>query len=189
MVIKYKLKGAYWTPDPLDHMGSIANAQPPAFHKDLSNPLSVRAAVAHLVHGINIEQFIRMCTNPYDFMLGIKTSRGHEIYWGDQKLGKNTRYYVSTDGRPMVKHVPAIGAVGTYKKANGVTDSEYNRVMKETGGQWDERVCTKNKSKYEVRENQVQAGYNVTICNNVKDFRFDNINYDWYIQEAAKLVI
>ncbi len=184
-----KLKGRYWTPDPLDHMGSIANAQPPAFHKDLSNPLSVRAAVAHLVHGINIEQFIRMCTNPYDFMLGVKTSRGHEIYWGEQKLGKNTRYYVSTDGRPMVKHVPAIGAVGTYKKANGISDAEYNRVMKETGGQWDERVCTKNKSKYELRENQVQAGYNLTVCNNVKDFRFENINYSWYIQEAAKLII
>ena len=35
--------------------------------------------------------------------------------------------------------------VGCYKRKNGVTEAEYNRVMAETGGQWDERVCTSNK--------------------------------------------
>lgn len=184
-----KLKGCYSTPDPLDHVKSIGEMQPPGWHRDWSGIICPRAAVAHMIHGINIEQFIRMCTNPYDFMLGIKTRGGDSIYWGNQKLGKNTRYYVSTDGFPMVKHAPAMGAVGAFKKANGISDAEYDRVMRETGGQWDVRVCTKNKSKYELRESQVQAGYNLTICNHVKDFRFENINYTWYVQEASKLVI
>lgn len=185
-----KLKGAYWTPDPLDYAGSIANSQPPAWHKDLSNPISVRAAVAHMVHGCDIETFIRCCTNPYDFMLGIKVRGGYTlIHNGQEQQRRATRYYVSTDGAPMIKNAPALGKVGAFKKANGVSDAEYLRVMRETNGAWDELVCTKNKSKYESRESAVQAGYLLTICNNVRDFRFDNINYAWYIQEAAKLVI
>jgi hypothetical protein len=185
-----KLKGAYWTPDPLDYAGSISNSQPPAWHKDLSNPISVRAAVAHMIHGCDIEQFIRMCTNPYDFMLGIKVRAGDTLlHNGVPQQRRGTRYYVSTNGHPMTRHAPALGQIGAFKKANGVSDMEYDRVMKETGGAWDERVCTKNKSKYESRESAIQAGYLVTICNHVKDFRFDNINYAWYIQEAAKLVI
>lgn len=185
-----KLKGAYWSPDPLDYAGSISNSQPPSWYKDLSNPISVRAAVAHMIHGVDIEQYIRMCTNPYDFMLGIKVRAGDTLlHDGKPQQRRGTRYYVSTNGAAMTKHAPALGPIGGFKKANSVSDAEYQRVMRETGGQWDERVCTKNKSRYESRENAVQAGYLVTICNNVKDFRFDNINYAWYIQEAAKLVI
>jgi hypothetical protein len=185
-----KIKGAYWTPDGLDWFGSIAGAQPPAFHKDLSNLISVRAAVAHMVYGVNIEHFIRMCTNPYDFMLGMKVRASDTLLWdGKPQQKRGTRYYVTTDGKPMVKCAPAMGQIGAFKKANGVTDTEYARVMRETGGAWDARVCTKNKSRYEARENAVQAGYLVSICNNVKDFSFDNINYAWYIQEATKLVI
>ena len=189
MVLKYKLKGAYWTPDPLDYQASISNSQPPAWHKDLSNPISTRAAVAHMVHGCDIEQFIRMCTNPYDFMCGIKTRRGDTLLWGDKKQQRNTRYYISKTGAPMIKQAPSLGPVGAYKKANGVSDAEYNRVMRETGGAWDSRVCTKNKSKYEQRENHVCAGYMVSVCNDMRDFRFDNINYSWYVQEASKLVV
>lgn len=184
-----KLKGAYWTPDPLDYAGSISNSQPPAWHKDLSNPISTRAAVAHMVYGCDVEQFIRFCTNPYDFMCGIKVRRGDTLMLNGQKQQRNTRYYVSNGGAAMTIERPAAGAPGAFKKANGVSDAEYQRVMKETGGMWDERVCTKNKSRYEQRLSQVCAGYNVSICNDVKDFRFDNVNYGWYIQEALKLVI
>ncbi len=184
-----KLKGAYWTPDPLDYQGSINNSQPSSWHKDLSNAVSVRAAVAHMVYGCDIEQFIRFCTNPYDFMCGIKTRRADTLMWGDQKMQRNTRYYISNDGAALVKHAPAVGKPGAFKKASGVTDAQYEAVMRETGGAWDERVCTKNKSVYEQRESQVVAGYKTTVCNDVKDFRFDNINYGWYIQEALKLVI
>lgn len=185
-----KLKGAYWTPDPLDYFGSIANAQPPAWHKDLSNPISVRAAVAHMVYGCDIESYIRLCFNPYDFMCAVKTRGGDQLMWNGQVQQKRaTRYYITHDGYPLTKEAPALGPIGAFKKANGVSDALYEQVMRESQGQWDVRVCTKNKSRYEARINQVCAGYNVTICNNVRDFRFDNINYSWYVQEAMKLII
>lgn len=184
-----KLKGAYWTPDPMDYHGSVGSAQPPAWHKNLSNPVSTRAAVANMVHGIAVESFIRACTNQYDFMCSIKTRRSDKLFWGDAEQQKNTRYYVSIDGREMTKLAPPAGPIGAYKKANGVTDHQYQQVMAETGGQWDERVCTKNKSKYENRITRIEAGHRVTVCNKVDDFSFENVNYDWYINEALKLLV
>lgn len=184
-----KLKGCYSVPDPLNHAQSIGEMQPPGWHRDWSALIIPRAAVAHMIHGCDIEQFIRFCTNPFDFMLGIKVKRSDALMWNGIRQQRNTRYYVTTDGAPMTKEAPPVGKIGDFKKANGVSDAEYFRVMQETGGMWDERVCTKNKSRYEQRLNQVQAGYNVTICNNADDFRFDNVNYAWYVQEALKLVI
>jgi hypothetical protein len=70
-----KLKGAYWTPDPLNYAQSIGEAQPPAWHKDLGNCVSIRAAVAAMVHNVPPETFIACCTNPYDFMLRVKVNR------------------------------------------------------------------------------------------------------------------
>jgi len=183
-----KLKGAYWTPDPTNYFDSISKSQPPAWHKDLSNPVSVRAAVSHMIDGTDIELFIKTCTNPFDFIISVKTRKSDKLLWGEEEMQRNTRFYVSTTGKTMKKQLPPKGRLGTFKKANGVSDREYNRVMKETGGAWDERVCTKNKSVYSIGETSIIAGHNVTVCNDMRDFRFDNLNYDWYINEALKLI-
>lgn len=184
-----KLKGAYWTPDPCDYHRSIADAQPVSWHKNFSNVVSTRAAVAHMVHGIDIEQFIRQCMNPFDFMCAVKVKRSDTLLWGNQQMQRNTRFYISTDGQNLIKRMPSNSPAGQYKQANGISDHEYQQVMKETGGQWDERVCTKNKSKYEIRETAVNAGYKVSICNDSRQFRFDNINFNFYIDEAKKLLV
>lgn len=184
-----KLKGAYWSPNPLDYHGSIASAQPPAWHKDLGNCVSVRAAVAYMIHGVDPETYIRLTTDPYDFMCRIKTPRSNKLLWGGEEQQRNTRYFISNNGREMIKTAPPAGVEGTFKRAVKVTQHEYERVMSETGGQWDERVCTKNKSVYETRRTKIQAGHKVTICNDIQDFDFNDINYEWYINEAKKLII
>jgi hypothetical protein len=184
-----KTKGAYWSPDPLDYHGSISNAQPPAWHKDLGNTVSIRAAVAAMVHNVPPELFIKMTTNPFDFMCKAKIKRSDLLLHGEKRIQRNSRYYISIDGKPLNKVAPSNGQNGAYKKANGISQYEYDRVMKETGGQWDLRVCTKNKSKYENRNTAIQAGFKVSLCNDAKDFSFSNLNYDWYINESKKLVI
>ena len=184
-----KLKGAYWTPDPLRYHESIDESQPPAWHKNFSNVVSTRAAVANMVEGVDIETYIRSCFNPFDFCCAVKVTGGSKLFWGDKRVQKNTRFYISTDGQFLSKVMPPAGPVGCYKRKNGVSEQEYNRVMAETGGEWDERVCTGNKSKYEERVTGLAAGYKVSVVNNIKDFRWDNINYEWYIQEAQKLII
>ena len=186
-----KLKGAYWFPDPLDYHNSIDSQQPPAWHKNLSNQISIRAAVAHMVHGVDVETFIRMCRNPYDFMCAVKVGKSDHLMYGENEVQRTTRYYVSSSGFELVKHSPPAKGrkIGTFKKANGISDKEYNEVMKETGGQWDERVCTKNKSTYEIRKTSIVAGHLCNICNLVDDFDFSNVNYNWYVAEAHKLIV
>lgn len=184
-----KLKGAYWTPDATDYYNSISQAQPPAWHKDLSNLVSVRAAVAAMVHNVDPEVFIRMTTNPYDFMLRAKPPRSSKLVWSGEKIQRTSRYFVSQAGKELLKVMPPAGKEGAYKRANGISEVEYERVMNDVAWEWDERVCTKNKSKYETRRTAIQAGHKVIICNDAQDFDFSLVNYDWYVNEARKLII
>lgn len=186
---KAKLKGAYWTPDPNRYHESIAESQPPAWHKNFSNVVSVRAAVENMLYGTDVETYIRSCVNPFDFCCAVKVKRTDKLLWGSQPVQRNTRFYISLDGQYLTKIMPPAGPVGRYKRKVGVTEAEYNRVMTETNWEWDERVCSGNKSKYEERTTSLAAGYLVTVVNDIKDFRWDNINYDWYVQEALKLII
>ena len=169
---KLKLKGAYWHPDALDYAGSIGNASPPSWHKDHSNIISTRAAVMSMVHGIDPEVIIRGHTDPFDFMLRAKVGRADRLLLGDREVQRVTRYYVSTQGEQMVKVSPPVagGVIGQWKRANGVTKAEYDRVMTETGGEWDERVCTKNRSKYIERRTTIQSGWKLRECNDATTF-------------------
>lgn len=187
-----KQKGAYWHPDPLRYIESIAEAQPPAFHKDHSAPIIQRAAVVAMVHGIAPETYIRAHTNPFDFMLRAKVGRSDRLMLGDTEQQRITRYYVSMDGKPLLKvSPPAKGAnVGEYKRANGVSEAVFRSVLATLApGQWDERIHTKNKSKYEMRQTGINAGFLATECNVATHFQFANLNYDWYVNEARKLII
>lgn len=184
-----KTKGAYWTPDPTDYSTSISNAQPSAWYKDLSNVISTRAAVAEMVHGVPVETFLKFSTNPFDYILRAKVRRSDRLVHGKTEIQKTSRYFVSKGGEPLHKVSPPKGTIGAYKRAPKVSEAEYNRVMSETGGQWDERVCTKNKSTYQPTITAIQAGHNVTICNDIGNFNFNDLNYDYYINEARKLVI
>ena len=60
--------------------------------------------------------------------------------------------------------------------------------MDAAGVPWDERIHTKNRSKHGVREMGVCVGWRVTDCSNVKNFDRSTVNYDYYVQEAEKLV-
>lgn len=191
-----KLKGAYWTPDPLNYSQSISEAQPPAWHKDLSNVVSIRAAVAHMTHGVDIEQFIRMTTNPYDFMIRYKVRRNDELKFGNNPIQKTGRFFVANNGASLIKtSPPAKGAqIGAYKRAPKIDDRLWQQVNAElvSRGQpdaWDARIHTKSKSKYDYTRSDMQAGYKVMICNDVRDFDFNNVNYAFYVNEAMKLVI
>lgn len=190
---KLKQKGAYWVPGVgEDYAKSISEAQPPAWHKDLGNAVSIRAAVAAMVQGIDPEIYIRYHIDPFDFMCRIKVNKQDELLLGGQPIQRTTRYYVARDGQPLVKiSPPAKGhKVGEYKKRNGVSDTEFAAVTATLQpGEWSEKIHTKNKSRYEIRETAIEAGYKICECNDIKSFRFDNLNYDWYIGETRKLII
>ncbi len=188
-----KQKGAYWHPESGDkYADSISEAGPPAWHKDLGNLVSIKAAVAAMVHGVPIEHFIYAHTDPFDFMLRAKVDRASRLELGGREMQRITRYYVAKDGAELRKiSPPAKGAqVGDFKRKNGMSDAEYNAIAGTLNAHtWDERIHTKNKSRYEIRESSIEAGWKIAECNVASHFRFDNVDYRYYVNEAQKLLI
>ena len=194
---KLKQKGCMWFPDPFNYADSISQASPPCWYKDLSNIVSTRAAVAAMVHGIDPEHYIRFHTDPFDFMCRAKCDRSSQLELGGNVIQRTTRYYVAREGAPLVKISPPPPGhtIGQFKRKGGVTLAEYNRVMTVSGGTWNAAVCTGKADKpdtwgrYDDRRMAIQAGWMVAECNQAADFRFDNVNYEWYLQESRKLII
>ena len=178
-----KRKGAYWYPtNEKEYEGW--------WNKDFSNMCRQKAIEKVLTHDYPVEVAVRLVTNPFDFMLRYKVTGQSEVYIGDVKQLKTIRYYVSTDGQPMKKVAPPKGLIGTWKRKNKVPDKEWTRIMSEIPeGTWDERIHTKNKSTYEIVTTSIQAGKLVTQCNHVENFRWDNIDWNYYIEEVKKLII
>jgi hypothetical protein len=82
------------------------------WHQDFSSLVIQKAAEAHLVHGRNIEEFIRNHDDPYDFYLRAKVPRSSRLVirsGKEEKLLRNiTRYYVSNEGGRLVKIMPPL---------------------------------------------------------------------------------
>lgn len=158
------------------------------WHQNHSALVVKKAAEANLVHGADVKHFIESHTDVYDFMLRTKVPRNSKLEWGGDIMPNIVRYYVSTDGDILEKVMPPAGPVGAYKRANGLTDDYYFSVLREVGDEWDERIHTKNKSKYEERRTAYHQGYTVVICNDLNEHDFSDINYDYYVKETEKLI-
>ena len=198
---KLKRKGAYGYETPLENLGTLEKP----WHKDHSMLIVPKAAEAVLVRGENLETFIKNHNNIFDFMLRAKVGRSNKLLHGDQEIQKISRYYVSKTGQPLKKISPPKEGyiVGQWKRKPGITDEFYKNVIAElndpaiqhhnddfdtTGIRWDERINTKNRSKYTQGSTSFNEGYLTSICNNIRDFNRDNLNYDFYIAEAEKLI-
>lgn len=158
------------------------------WHQNHSQKVVSMAAEAALVHGQDIREFIMNHDNEMDFMLRTKVPRSMKLEWGFNKVPNIIRYYVSLDGDILEKVMPPKGPVGEYKRANKLTDTYFDQIKEEVGDEWDERIHTKNKSKYEIRRTGYHTGYIVMLCNNMNEHTITDINYEYYIKEAEKLV-
>ena len=126
------------------------------WHKDHSALVVQKAAEAHMVHGTNIEQFIKSHTDAFDFFVKAKCPRGSRLELADGTPCQGiTRYYISHNGQHLFKFMPPLKG----KEENG-----------------DRRFA-------------INKGWSVTIADNLDGLDLSNLNYDWYIQEAEKLVV
>jgi hypothetical protein len=187
---KLKRKGAYCYETNLDKLGT----REVEWHKNHSSLVIPKAAEAALVHGQDIGDFIRNHQDIHDFMLRTKAPRAASLIYstptGDRQLQNITRYYISTDGGSLTKvSPPAKGHhVGEWKRKSGITDEYYAQIKGVGMGNHDERIHTKNKSKYTERRDAVSKGWLITPCNDITHASRHNINFDYYITEAEKLV-
>ena len=159
-------------------------------HKDWSARVVAKAAEAALVRGTDIREFIENHEDVYDFLLRTKVPRSASLEWGGEKMPNIIRYYLSTDGDFLEKVMPPRGKSGQFCKANGVSESTYLDVIDEIGEDvWDARIHTKNRSTYGERRTGIHTGSTVMICNNMQGHDFGDIDYNWYVTEAEKLVL
>ena len=182
-----KRKGIYWHPlKPEDYTGW--------WNKDFSNLASKKAAEKVMTHSWPLEAAIKLCTDPFDFMLRYKATGASKLFIGDVKQLKTVRYYASLSGEQMVKFSPPTGEIGQYKRANKLEDKYFNDVMKEIGKDvWDARIHVGAKSgkhtKYEIRESKIEKGWKVKQCNVATDFDWNDVDWNYYIEESKKIII
>jgi hypothetical protein len=184
---KVKRKGAYDFPTSEQLIGT-ATSGPRAWHGDQSAMIVPMAASAHLTDGRDIDEFIAQHTDHFDFMLRFKTPRSSKLLLGDRPQQRVTRYYAATDGLPLAKESPPVEGrePGQYKQAPKVSDADYRRVMAEIGlNKWDQRIHTKNRSRYEDRRIGVHPS--ALVCNHVREFDWSRLDREWYAIGARKL--
>jgi hypothetical protein len=184
------------------------------YGKDPSQLVIAKAAEAALVRGVDIREFITNHDDDYDFMCRAKVPRSNRLVmrWAEYDnaeipLATIIRYYVSNSGGTLHKIAPPTGEPGTWKRAAKVSDKLFAQVMAEinslgsyngvvpvdmafdsNGTPHDERIHTKNRSKHDKREMGICVGWRVTDCSNVANFDRSTVNYDYYVEQAEKLV-
>lgn len=180
---KLKRKGAYWYPlCEKDYDGW--------WNKDFSNIASKMAAEKVMTHSWPLEIALKLITNPFDFMLRYKATGASVLFIGETEQLKTVRYYVSKTGEAMKKVAPPKGEVGQFKRKSKLTDQYFKETMEEIGKDiWDERVHTKNKSKYAIVETTVNKGWKVKQCNVATDFDFSDVDWNFYEAESKKIIV
>lgn len=179
--IKYKQKGTY----EIDR----------DYHKNHSKRIVAIAAFNKFIHNIEPEITIKnhlnnkdypFCKNYgiYDFCLGAKMKGQNKLFArtykltgiSEQLLDKMTRYYVSNEGYELIKKLPPLKK--NYQTETDKAPSNQINIFDEIK---DVKIEPKD------RETNIEAGWKCTIFNKYKDSPYD-INYDYYIQEANKII-
>jgi hypothetical protein len=116
---KIKLKGAYEFMD-FDKLG---------WHKNHSAMVIPMAVKAHLLDGIDCEEFIRLHDNKFDFMLRTKVPRSSSLVLvvdGEDIQQQNIcRYYPAKDGGgKLIKIMPPLKEGDEYRRMG--IDTDYN---------------------------------------------------------------
>ena len=143
-------------------------------NKDHSGLIVPKAVEAFFTLGVDVEEFIHNHSNPLDFMLRGKVDRNTELFLEEQiplvgltkaKQQRTIRFYFSNTGGELFKYMLPL------QKEKDLAKQE-NREPK-------------------FRRNAYQGSkdYNVSICNDINDFDSTNVNFDYYIDAAKKIIV
>lgn len=185
---KLKNKGAYqW-----DGLG---------WHQNHSAPVIGMAAENALVRGVDVEQFIRNHENHMDFMLRTKVPRSSRLVLSESRgvvdpdseiqVQNICRYYISNEGHYLTKIMPPLPKGKKAKLWKHELTGETLTTTKST----EETKAKRNGYVFvedtelppEERRIGIDTDWKVKVCNDISKYDGD-INYEYYIREAKKLV-
>ena len=180
------------------------------WHQNHSQKVVAKAAEANLLHGTDVREFIENHNDEYDFYIMGKCDRNSRIILRtddkDEEQQRVNRYYASTDGGDLIKIMTPI-----RKKLSKKLLSEFKKLGAEFNDDELEgiRIALGEIDYFDIPE-LIKQGYNqaqikafelcqpkdreiellkeskVTVHNKID--KLTNINYDYYIDEAIKLI-
>lgn len=133
------------------------------WHQNHSAKVIQMAAAAQMLEGIPVEQFIRNHKNKYDFLLRTKVPRSSSLVLLTQ-LDEEGLEFEETKLQNICRYYPC---------------KEGGRLVK---------VMPPLEGGTEFRRLGIDVLWNVKVCNDISKFNWD-VDYDYYISEALKLVI
>jgi hypothetical protein len=132
----------------------------PEWYQNHSSLVIPKAVEAYLIDNIPLEEFITNHKEPFDFMISYKAPR-------DSKL--------------VLENI-----VNLKKEYEELQNTIRYYISKD--GKALKKVMPAIKNSNEERIIGVNVGYNIHICNDASNFSFRNLDYEWYIKEAKKLI-
>lgn len=135
----------------------VASTREVQWHKNHSKLVCAKAAEARLVYGVDIAEFIYTHQNPFDFMASVKVPRNMELFM------------LYDDGRE--------------EKMQNIT----RYYVSTQGHALIKRMPPLKKNPGVVRNNSIEKGWRVKVCNHVDDFDWNDVNWLYYIEETKKL--
>lgn len=142
----------------------VFNRKELEWHKNHSALVIPMAACASMMQGVDVEEFIRnhakTDAHKFDFCLRAKVPRSSSLV---------LRYEDGTEEpqQNICRYYPSLKGGKLVKRMPALEGKE------EDGD----------------RELSIEAAYTVKTCNNMKDFSWDDLNFDYYVAEAKKLII
>ncbi len=127
-------------------------------HKNQSMRVVQKAVQAFLTHGTSVEDFVRNHDDKYDFMSRVKLPKAYNLV------------SVDDDGIETKEQNVSRYYVSTSEKAKTLI-----------------KVMPPLKGKEEDRRNNIEVGRKTIVCNNINDY-IGEIDYDYYVEQASKLV-
>jgi hypothetical protein len=167
--------------------------------KDHSALVVQKAACAEMVEGIPVRQFIENHTDGFDFMLRSKATgktRQRLLHAGQVDTPAHPEMYVHSDGCSYpVTHTDPKGKTVVHMEFEPDAGEWLQKLTRyyiaKVGSplQMVHRPAPASHMKKKARIIGVCVGWNVAVCDDIDDFDPTNIDLEWYISEAEKLVI
>jgi hypothetical protein len=129
-------------------------------HKNKSARIVPIALEAYYVHGVPIDVSIRNHNNIYDFCLRQKSSKDFHYEGWNKKTGDKTVY------NKLIRYYVSKTGEKLLKVKNPECNTDAPDVSQVEAGEWVMHVCNHLK----------------------KDHPLDNVNYDYYIEKAERIV-
>ncbi len=131
-----------------------------AWNQNHSSLVVQKAVEAHLLKGISIEDFVYNHRNKYDFLLNFKATRNIDLVL--EKVYSLQKTYL-----------PLSNTIRYFISKNGLP---LKKILPALNKDSEQRVIG------------INVGYKVELCNNINDFSYEFLDFDYYVKEAYKLI-